>query len=145
MVPVSGSAYTYSYVAFGELFAWIIGWALVLEYAVGNMAVAVSWTGSIKEFGKLMGFEVPAMVVQNTIDTVSTKRSALGASQNRLEHTIANLGVAQENLTASESRIRDVDIAFETADLTRNSIMQQAAIAILSQANVQPQLALELL
>jgi amino acid transporter len=43
-VPVSGSAYTYAYVAFGELFAWIIGWALVLEYAVSNMVVAISWS-----------------------------------------------------------------------------------------------------
>ena len=45
MIPVSGSAYTYSYVAFGELIAWIIGWALIMEYAVGNITVAVSWSG----------------------------------------------------------------------------------------------------
>src|SRR5215217_6762561 len=54
-VPVSGSAYTYAYVAFGELFAWIIGWSLILEYAVSNMVVAISWseyfTGMLKGFG----------------------------------------------------------------------------------------------
>src|SRR6195952_2877276 len=44
MVPVSGSAYTYSYVAFGEIIAWIIGWALLMEYAIGNIAVAISWS-----------------------------------------------------------------------------------------------------
>lgn len=44
MVPVSGSAYTYSYVAFGEIIAWIIGWALIMEYAVGNITVAISWS-----------------------------------------------------------------------------------------------------
>src|SRR5262245_59245082 len=44
LVPVSGSAYTYSYIAFGELFAWIIGWALIMEYAIGNVTVAISWS-----------------------------------------------------------------------------------------------------
>jgi amino acid transporter len=44
MVPVSGSAYTYSYVAFGEIIAWIIGWALIMEYAIGNITVAISWS-----------------------------------------------------------------------------------------------------
>ena len=44
LIPVSGSAYTYSYVAFGELFAWIIGWALIMEYAIGNVTVAISWS-----------------------------------------------------------------------------------------------------
>ncbi|HHI68627.1 MAG TPA: hypothetical protein ENJ97_04800, partial [Planctomycetes bacterium] len=79
------------------------------------------------------------------INTVSQLRGDFGAIQNRLSSTIANLGSARENLSAAESRIRDVDVAYETAQLTRNSILQQAAISILSQANAEPQAALNLL
>jgi flagellin len=79
------------------------------------------------------------------VNTVSQLRGTFGSLQNRLQSTIANIGVSQESLSAAESRIRDVDVAFETAELTRNSIMQQAAISILSQANAQPQAALQLL
>jgi len=79
------------------------------------------------------------------VNAVSQLRGRFGSLQNRLQSTIANIGVAQESLSAAESRIRDVDVAYETAELTRNSIMQQAAIAILSQANAQPQAALQLL
>ncbi|MBL8840721.1 MAG: flagellin FliC [Planctomycetes bacterium] len=79
------------------------------------------------------------------IDQVAAARGDLGALQNRLQSTITNIGVSVENLSAAESRIRDVDVAAETAELTRNSILQQAAISILSQANVQPQVALSLL
>jgi len=84
-------------------------------------------------------------VLDTAIDTVTTARGNLGAAQNRMGSAIASIGTARENLSAAESRIRDVDIALETADLTRNTIMQQAATSILAQANVQPQLALSLL
>lgn len=83
--------------------------------------------------------------IDTAINTVTTGRGAFGAVQNRLQSTISNLGVSIENISAAESRIRDVDVAYETADLTRNSIMQQAALSILAQANVQPQIALTLL
>ena len=83
--------------------------------------------------------------IDTAIDTVSTGRGQLGAAQNRMVSTIASIANARENLAAAESRIRDVDVAIETSDLTRNSIMQQAAVSVLSQANVQPQLALKLL
>ena len=83
--------------------------------------------------------------IDTAIDSVSALRGDLGAAQNRLSSTISNLGVSIESLSAAESRIRDVDVAFETADLTRNSILQQAALSILAQANVQPQSALSLL
>ncbi len=83
--------------------------------------------------------------IDTAINTVSSLRGTLGAAQNRLSSTISNLGVASENLSAAESRIRDVDVAAETASLTRNSILQQAAISVLAQANVGPQSALALL
>ena len=83
--------------------------------------------------------------IDSAINTVSSLRGTLGAVQNRLNFTIRNLAVQAENITAFNSRIRDVDVAFETARLTRNSILQQAAIAILAQANLQPQAALALL
>jgi flagellin len=83
--------------------------------------------------------------IDNAIDIVVAARGNLGAIQNRLESTITNLSVNVENLTAAESRIRDVDVASESAELTRNSILQQAAISVLAQANVQPQVALQLL
>ncbi|HTF87797.1 MAG TPA: flagellin [Planctomycetota bacterium] len=83
--------------------------------------------------------------IDTAIDSVSTSRGTLGATQNRMSSAIASIASARENLSAAESRIRDVDVAMETADLTRNSILQQAAVSVLSQANTQPQLALSLL
>ncbi|MBM4062322.1 MAG: flagellin FliC [Planctomycetes bacterium] len=83
--------------------------------------------------------------IDAAVNIVSQLRGKFGSLQNRLTSTIANLGVAGESLSAAESRIRDVDVAFETAELTRNSILQQASISILSQANAQPQTALQLL
>ncbi len=77
MVPISGSAYSYAFSTMGEFIAWIIGWALVLEYAVGNMAVAVGWTGSIKEFVlHQTGYELPATITSNTLDTALSMEQA---------------------------------------------------------------------
>jgi len=84
-------------------------------------------------------------VINDAINSLSTTRAQLGAWQNRLEHTIANLDNAAENLTAAESRIRDVDMAKEMMEFTKNSILQQAATAMLAQANQQPQGVLQLL
>ena len=83
--------------------------------------------------------------IDAAIDSVSSLRGRLGAVQNRLGSTIRNVGVQVENLSAAESRIRDVDVAEETANLTRNQILQQASIAVLSQANALPKAALRLL
>tara|TARA_R110002126_G_scaffold28577_1_gene95291 strand:+ start:295 stop:1122 length:828 start_codon:yes stop_codon:yes gene_type:complete len=76
---------------------------------------------------------------------LNTARGTLGADQNRMNSALRSILSVRENLSAAESRIRDVDVASETADLTRNSILQQAATSVLSQANAQPQLALSLL
>lgn len=83
--------------------------------------------------------------LDGALETVSAQRSKLGAVQNRLEHTINNLQVAAENLTAAESRIRDVDMAMETTAFVRNQILVQSATAMLAQANVKPQSVLQLL
>ncbi|GGA43656.1 flagellin [Paenibacillus physcomitrellae] len=84
-------------------------------------------------------------VLDDAINSVSAQRSSLGAYQNRLEHTINNLGTSSENLTAAESRIRDVDMAKEMMNQTKSSILSQAAQAMLAQANQQPQQVLQLL
>lgn len=83
--------------------------------------------------------------INKALEKVSEQRSALGAVQNRLEHTINNLGATEENLTAAESRIRDVDMAKEMMQFTKNNILTQAAQAMLAQANQQPQGVLQLL
>ena len=83
--------------------------------------------------------------IDTAINTISSLRGSLGAVQNRLGSTINNLAIQTENLSAAESRIRDVDIAFETAQLKRNNILQLASISVLAQANAQPQSALQLI
>src|SRR5690625_2610391 len=83
--------------------------------------------------------------INDAIETVSSERSKLGAVQNRLEHTINNLGASAENLQAAESRIKDVDMAKEMMEFTKNNILTQAAQAMLAQANQVPQGVLQLL
>ena len=83
--------------------------------------------------------------IQNAIKKVSSYRADLGASQNRLEHTINNMETTSENMTAAESRIRDTDMAKEMAGYTKNNILLQAAQSMLAQANQAPQSVLSLL
>ena len=119
----------------------------------GIDTLAVSLSASLSTTLSLNSLDIGSGGVTTTaitnldtaINTVSSLRGSLGAIQNRLGSTINNLGVQVENLSAAESRIRDVDVAYETAQLTRNSILQQASISVLSQANAQPQSALRLL
>ncbi|NBI75731.1 flagellin, partial [Lachnospiraceae bacterium] len=83
--------------------------------------------------------------VKAAIDKVSTFRADLGAKQNRLEHTIANLDITAENLTDAESRIRDTDMPDEITAFTKNNILMQASQSMLAQANAVPQNVLSLL
>lgn len=93
----------------------------------------------------VQGAESSISTVDTAIARVSAERSKLGAFQNRLEHTIANLQVASENLTAAESRIRDADMAQEMMEFVRNQILLQSGTAMLAQANAVPQSVLQLL
>ncbi len=104
----------------------------LLGGAVGDLTNAANATAAIT-------------AVDGAISTVSTTRATLGATQNRLEHKINNLNVAVENLSASESRIRDTDMALEMVNFTRSQILTQAGTAMLAQANQAPQNVLQLL
>ncbi|NME95929.1 flagellin [Clostridium cochlearium] len=98
--------------------------------------------GSAKSAGEITGM---IDTINSAINTVSAERAKLGANQNRLEHTIANLDNSSENLQAAESRIRDVDMAKEMMNFSKSNILQQAAQAMLAQANNAPQGVLQLL
>ncbi|MEM7309969.1 MAG: flagellin [Planctomycetota bacterium] len=102
-------------------------------------------TGSTFNLDDITNASAALATIDTAVDSVTTFRAELGASQNVLSSSVRSIATTRENLSAAESRIRDVDVAAETADLTRNSIMQQAAVSVLAQANVQPQLALSLL
>ncbi|WAT23646.1 flagellin Hag (plasmid) [Bacillus halotolerans] len=117
--------------------------ALVANQAVSNIDVT-KFKDSAHDAADV-GFDTQLKIVDDAINTVSTQRSKLGAVQNRLEHTINNLGASGENLTAAESRIRDVDMAKEMSEFTKNNILSQASQAMLAQANQQPQNVLQLL
>ena len=91
------------------------------------------------------GANLSLAIVDSALNTVNSQRAKFGAIQSRFGSTIANLSTNAENLTAARSRIRDADFAMETAELTRNQILQQAGVAMLAQANVAPQSVLSLL
>lgn len=119
----------------------------------GNTAATISSGGSVVQatadgginVSTQSGADAAITTINDAISTVSAERSKLGAMQNRLEHTINNLGTSSENLTAAESRIRDVDMAAEMMSFTKNNILTQAAQSMLAQANQQPQGVLQLL
>ena len=97
------------------------------------------------DIGSQKGAQAVVGVIDKFISTVDGKRAELGAVQNRLESTIRNQSNVKENVSDARSRIRDTDFASETANMTQQSIIQQASQSILSQANQRPQLALSLL
>ena len=112
--------------------------------AVNNMSATALYVDSLN-VSTQTGANAAITTIQTAIDTVSSERSKLGAMQNRLEHTIANLGTSSENMSAAESRVRDVDMAKEMMQFQKNNILSQAATAMLAQANQQPQGVLQLL
>ncbi|MCS7242653.1 flagellin [Candidatus Caldatribacterium sp.] len=115
-----------------------------MTISIGDMRAQALGVNNISVLSQRNAEEAIA-TIDNAINIVSTERSKLGAYQNRLEHTIANLGVAKENLAAAESRIRDVDMAEEMMEFTRAQILLQAGTAMLAQANTIPQAVLQLL
>jgi flagellin len=114
-----------------------------LSVAIGNMdSATLAVTGTLTSKANA---DLALAAVTTAIGTVSTARANLGATQNRLEHKINNLNVAIENVSASESRIRDTDMASEMVNFTKSQILSQAGTAMLAQANSAPQGVLQLL
>ena len=118
-----------------------------VRVAVGDMSTKGLGLDTLKNVGiaKQTAAGTSIDKIKAAINTVSSTRGDLGAIQNRLEHTINNLGVTTENMTAAESRIRDTDMAQEMMSYTKNNILVQAAQAMLAQANQVPQGVLQLL
>lgn len=115
-----------------------------IKLSVANMGASVLGVKNI-DISKQSAADNAITKINDALKTVSATRSDLGAVQNRLEHTINNLGATSENLTAAESRIRDTDMAKEMMGFTKNNILMQAAQSMLAQANQQPQGVLQLL
>ncbi|WP_010631892.1 flagellin [Sporolactobacillus vineae] len=122
----------------------------ILNFGISNMSAGSLFSGFARaSIVSLTADNTSASVAISAIDLalnkVSTQRDNLGALQNRLEHTINNLSTSSQNLTDAESRITDVDMASEMANFTKNNILNQAAQAMLAQANQLPQGVLQLL
>lgn len=117
-----------------------------IELALADTtASGLGLTGSGFDVSTVTNATTALTVIDTAIDSITRVRGSLGSAQNRLQSAIRSLRNAAQNLAAAESRIRDVDIAVESADLTRNSILQQTSVSVLAQANLQPQIALSLL
>ena len=115
-----------------------------LSITIGSMRADVLKVNSIS-IGSAANAATALKSIDAAIKTVSQQRAKLGAVQNRMEFAIENLSTTGENLTAAESRIRDVDMADEMVNYTKNNILQQSAMSMLAQANQQPQQILSLL
>jgi len=126
MAQIGANSGQTAFVSMGDMRAKALG--------ISDVSVSTKW-----------GAATAIETVNNALQKVSHQRSSLGAIQNRLEHTIKNLDTAAENLQAAESRIRDVDMAKEIMEFTKNNILQQASQAMLAQANSQPQNVIQLL
>ena len=109
-----------------------------------NSSAGAGAAGAL-DFSNHANAQAAINTIHTQIETISTARAELGALQNRFEHTIKNINVSVENLSASESRIRDTDMAQEMMNFTRSQILSQAGTAMLAQANQAPQGVLSLL
>lgn len=122
-----------------------------ITVAIDDMHANVLGTGgggaalSTTDVSTKAGAQAALDVLDASIQDISAGRADIGAAENRLQVTVANLGTARENLSAANSRIRDTDVAEETAALTRSNILLQAGASVLAQANAAPQIALSLL
>lgn len=116
-----------------------------ITLSIGDMRASSGLTVNALGITTYSGAQAAISALDVAIAKVSEERGKLGAYQNRLEHTINNLKTAHENLTASESRIRDTDMAMEMTNFTKNNILNQAAQAMLAQSNQLPQGILQLL
>ena len=114
---------------------------LLLTVPVGASGLGVG-TVDISTSG---GASSALTAIDTAISSIGAQRAELGALQNRFQSTIRNLSTVSENLSGAQSRIRDTDFASETANLTRNQIIQQASTSVLAQSNQRPQTALSLL
>lgn len=112
-IPVAGSAYTYSYASFGELFAWIIGWDLIVEYAIGNIAVAISWSDYFTRLMSGYGLKIPAFL---TMDYLSASR---GFADNQ---EVVEAAVAQGNSLASLAAMKGDDLVAISDKLTTGAV-----------------------
>lgn len=122
-----------------------------ITVAVDDMHAAILGTGgggaalSTTDISTKAGAQAALDIIDASISDISAGRADIGAAENRLQVTVANLGTARENLSAANSRIRDTDVAEESAQLTRSNILLQAGASVLAQANQAPQIALSLL
>ncbi len=120
----------------------ITGVATNVDTTAGNQVTTVAENIDIST---AVGSSNALAIIDNALGEINESRASLGAVQNRFDHTISNLANIEENVSASRSRIQDTDFATETAEMTKNQILQQAGTSILSQANQIPQAAISLL
>ena len=130
-----------------DVFNQVDGFNIAISHdAVVELNVAAATIDKLTDgTDAIINKDTTVVQVDEAIVQVNTQRAVYGSQQNRLEHTINNLGTTSENLTAAESRIRDTDMAKEMSEMTKNNVLTQAAQAMLAQANQQPQSVLQLL
>ena len=117
----------------------------IQDMHASQMGIGVGSQLSDVDVSTITGAQSALNIVDAAVSDVSSGRARIGAYQNRMQVTIANLATARENLSAANSRIRDVDVASESAELTKQNILMQAGVSVLAQANQAPSLALSLL